>query len=140
MLLEQTLSGPIKMLIEMLEMVNPAASSKGSRVQRYALKLATAPNLPNSWECGVAALVSQIGCVALHKEILSKAEAGQALNQAEANSITHTRKSRAGCSLEFRASRRLPKSSPRACLDYRARALTMHAPSASSFPTVLTHR
>jgi CheY-like chemotaxis protein len=82
-LLEQTLSGAVKMLIEMLDLVNPAASSKASRLQRYVIELAAALSLPSSWVYGLAAYVSQIGCVALPKEILVKAEAAQALSDEE---------------------------------------------------------
>lgn len=82
-LLEQTLSGSVKMLIEMLGLVNPAASSKAARLQRYVLELAAALSLPSSWAYGLAAFVSQIGCVALPKEILVKAEAAQALSDEE---------------------------------------------------------
>jgi CheY-like chemotaxis protein len=82
-LLEQTLSGCVTMLIEILGMVSPAASSRASRLQRYTTGLATALNLPDRWEWGLAALVSQIGCVALPNAILSKVEAGQALTDDE---------------------------------------------------------
>jgi CheY-like chemotaxis protein len=82
-LLEQTLSGSIKMLIEILGMVSPAASSRASRLQRYVIELAEALALPNRWQWGLAALASQIGCVALPKEILSKVESAQELSDEE---------------------------------------------------------
>lgn len=82
-LLEQTLSGAVKMLIEILGMVSPAASSRASRLQRYVVELAAALSLPTQWQWGLAAHVSQIGCVALPKEILSKVEASQALSDEE---------------------------------------------------------
>jgi response regulator RpfG family c-di-GMP phosphodiesterase len=82
-LLEQTLSGSVKMLIEILGMVSPAASSRASRLQRYAIALANALLLPDRWQWGLAAFVSQIGCVALPKEILSKVEASQVLTDEE---------------------------------------------------------
>jgi CheY-like chemotaxis protein len=82
-LLEQTLSGSVKMLIEILGMVSPPASSRASRLQRYAIALAHALALPEQWQWGLAAFVSQIGCVALPKELLSKVEASQALTDEE---------------------------------------------------------
>jgi hypothetical protein len=82
-LLEQTLSGCVTMLIEILGMVSPAASSRASRLQRYTVGLAKALELPERWQWGLAAFVSQIGCVALPKEILSKVEAGQTLTDEE---------------------------------------------------------
>ena len=82
-LLEQTLSGSVKMLIEILGMVSPPSSSRASRLQRYAIALAHALALPEQWQWGLAAFVSQIGCVALPKELLSKVEASQALTDEE---------------------------------------------------------
>jgi response regulator RpfG family c-di-GMP phosphodiesterase len=82
-LLEQTLSGCVKMLIEILGMVSPAASGRATRVQRYTVALAVALQLPDRWQWGLSALVSQIGCVALPSELLSKVEAGQALTDEE---------------------------------------------------------
>ncbi|MGC1521856.1 MAG: HD domain-containing phosphohydrolase [Steroidobacteraceae bacterium] len=82
-LLEKTLNGSVTMLIEILGMVSPAASGRASRLQRYTLALASALNLADRWQWGLAALVSQIGCVALPKDILSKVEAGQGLTDEE---------------------------------------------------------
>jgi len=82
-LLEQTLSGCVTMLIEILGMVSPAASSRASRLQRYTVGLATTLHLPQRWQWGLAAFVSQIGCVALPNAILSKVEAGQLLTDEE---------------------------------------------------------
>jgi response regulator RpfG family c-di-GMP phosphodiesterase len=82
-LLEQTHGGSIKMLIEILGMVSPAASSRASRLQRYAIALSRALLLPERWQWRLAAFISQIGCVALPKELLSKVEASQALTDEE---------------------------------------------------------
>lgn len=82
-LLEQTLSGCVTMLIEILGMVSPTASSRASRLQRYTVGLAVALQLRSQWQWPLAAFVSQIGCVALPSELLSKVEAGQALNDEE---------------------------------------------------------
>jgi response regulator RpfG family c-di-GMP phosphodiesterase len=82
-LLEQTLSGAVKMLIEILGMLSPAASSRAARLQRYTIELSEALGLASHWEWGLAAFVSQIGCVALPKEVLFKVEACQTLSDEE---------------------------------------------------------
>jgi response regulator RpfG family c-di-GMP phosphodiesterase len=82
-LLEQTLSGAVKMLIEILGMVSPAASNRAARLQQYTLGLSAALGLPDRWQCGLAAFVSQIGCVALPQAILVKVEANQPLSGEE---------------------------------------------------------
>jgi len=82
-LLEQTLYGSVKMLIEILGMVRPQASSRAARLQRYTLDLSKALDLRECWQWGLAALASQIGCVALPVELLSKIEAHQPLSDEE---------------------------------------------------------
>jgi CheY-like chemotaxis protein len=82
-LLEQTLSGCVKMLIEILGMVCPAASSRAYRLQRFTVGLVKALKLKEQWQWGLAAFISQIGCVALPPGVLSKVEAGQALTDEE---------------------------------------------------------
>ena len=47
------------------------------------IALSGALQLPDRWQWGLAAYVSQIGCVALPKEILLKVEAAQALTEEE---------------------------------------------------------
>ena len=82
-LLEQTLSGAVRMLIEMLGMVSPAASNRASRLQAYTLTLSSALGLTEHWQCALAAHVSQIGCVALPQGLVAKIEAHQALTEDE---------------------------------------------------------
>jgi CheY-like chemotaxis protein len=82
-LLEQTLGGAVRTLVEMLGMVNPVASSRAGRVQRYVVDLTKALGLEGNWQWSLAAAVSQIGCVALPQEILFKVEACQTLTDEE---------------------------------------------------------
>jgi CheY-like chemotaxis protein len=82
-LLEETLSGSVRILIEILGFVSPASSSRASRLQRYVLAMATSLRLGDHWQWPLAALLSQIGCVALPKEVLSRFDAGQALDEDE---------------------------------------------------------
>jgi response regulator RpfG family c-di-GMP phosphodiesterase len=82
-LLEETLSGAVKMLIEILGMVSPAASSRACRLQRYVTELSCALGMLGRWQWSLAAHVSQIGCVALPQEILFKVEVGQTLTEEE---------------------------------------------------------
>ncbi len=78
-LLEQTLIGSVKMLVDVLGLVNPMASARASRLQRYAEEFTKALGLADRWQWRLAALVSQVGFVALPKEILSKVESGHPL-------------------------------------------------------------
>jgi response regulator RpfG family c-di-GMP phosphodiesterase len=82
-LLEQTLSGAVKMLIEVLSIVMPAASARAQRLQQYVIALASALELREHWQWPLAALLSQVGCVSLPKDTLSKVEAGEQLEAEE---------------------------------------------------------
>jgi hypothetical protein len=82
-LLEQTLSGSVKMLIEILGLISAGASSRASRLERYVSELCAALALEGRWQWGLAAQISQIGCVALPKEILAKVETAQPLTDEE---------------------------------------------------------
>jgi CheY-like chemotaxis protein len=82
-LLEKTLTGAVNMLIEILGQVAPAAHGRARRLQRYVTALASALKLRDRWQWPLAALVSQIGCVSLPKDTLSKVEAGQELTDEE---------------------------------------------------------
>jgi len=82
-LLEETLSGSIKVFVEILSLVSPAAFSRATRIKRYVGAMAAELGLSNKWQFTVAAMFSQIGCVALPTELLEKAFAGRPLSGAE---------------------------------------------------------
>ncbi|HEY1263227.1 MAG TPA: HD domain-containing phosphohydrolase [Terriglobales bacterium] len=67
-LLENTLRGSIRVLTEVLSLVNPAAFSRSMRVRRYVQQIATFLRLEKSWQFDVAAMMSQLGCVTLDPE------------------------------------------------------------------------
>jgi hypothetical protein len=67
-LLEQTRDCAVAMLIEILGMASPTASSRAVRLQRYVRELLEAPGLLGL--LGLAAQVSQIGCVRCLRDIL----------------------------------------------------------------------
>lgn len=82
-LLEQTLSGAVNMLVEILSVVTPAAYARARRMQGYVVALATALGLREHWQWPLAAVLSQIGCMTLPKDTLSKVEAGERLTEEE---------------------------------------------------------
>ena len=99
-LLEKTLHGSVKVLTDVLALVNPAAFGRTSRVKRYVAGVANiltaaasgtqpapgdAARDPQSdlWQYELAAMLSQVGCLTLPSELLEKVYAGQALNDAD---------------------------------------------------------
>jgi CheY-like chemotaxis protein len=82
-LLEQTLSGSIQVLTEVLSLVNPAAFSRAERARRYIHHIVSAMALGNPWQYEVAAMLSQLGCVTLPPETVDAVYAGKALTPEE---------------------------------------------------------
>jgi response regulator RpfG family c-di-GMP phosphodiesterase len=82
-LLQKTLKGCINVLSELLGVANPLAFSSGLRITQYVVHIAETLRLPGSWQYEIAALMSQIGCITLPGDVLSKVYSGQELTQAE---------------------------------------------------------
>ncbi|OHB67422.1 MAG: hypothetical protein A2V70_17360 [Planctomycetes bacterium RBG_13_63_9] len=71
-LLSKTLSGSVKMLTEVLSLVSPMAFGRASRVRRVVRQLVEQLRVKEAWRIEIAAMLSQIGCVALDEEVLEK--------------------------------------------------------------------
>jgi len=79
-LLEQTLSGSIQVLTEVLSLVSPAAFSRAARARRYMHHVVTRLSLGSHWKFDVAAMMSQLGCVAIDPETIDAVYAGRQLS------------------------------------------------------------
>lgn len=82
-LLETTLSGSVKMLTEVLSLAAPAAFSRAATIRAYVRHMAAGLNLEKGWVYDVASMLSQIGCIPLPPDTLSRALAGQILSDSE---------------------------------------------------------
>jgi response regulator RpfG family c-di-GMP phosphodiesterase len=82
-LLEQTLRGSVGVLTEVLSLVNPPAFGRAGRVQRVAQQLGQALKAENAWQLEVAAMLSQLGCVAVPEPVLDRVYRGAALAPGE---------------------------------------------------------
>jgi len=82
-LLEQTLSGALQVLTEVLSLVNPAAFSRAARARRYIHHVVTSMKLGNPWQYEVAAMLSQLGCVTLAPETIDAVYKGDTLSPEE---------------------------------------------------------
>jgi len=71
-LLEKTLSGSVKVLSDVLALTRTKAFGHAQRVRRLVMELATQLGISSAWEIDVAAMLSQIGCVTVPDEVLSK--------------------------------------------------------------------
>ena len=82
-LLEKTLLGSIKVLSDVLSLVNPTAFGRASRVLRLTRELARELKVSKSWQLKIAAMLSQLGCVTVPEQTLSRVYKGVDLEPAE---------------------------------------------------------
>ena len=82
-LLEQTLRGSIKALADVLALTNPLAFGRSTRIRQHALTLAAELDVEDRWPLEVAAMLSQIGFIALPAETVEKVYYGQDLSGRE---------------------------------------------------------
>jgi response regulator RpfG family c-di-GMP phosphodiesterase len=86
-LLSKTLSGSVKVLADVLSLVSPAAFGRASRVRRLARRLCERLDVGETWQIEIAAMLSQIGCVAVPEETLAKVYRGERLSRVEAEAL-----------------------------------------------------
>jgi response regulator RpfG family c-di-GMP phosphodiesterase len=82
-LLEQTLSGSVKVLTDMLSLAKPDAFKKTSLVQKWAKMLAPNLDMPNGWEINLATMLYPVGAVTLPDSIAARHYSGDELNAQE---------------------------------------------------------
>ena len=82
-LLEQTLRGSIKALIDILSLANPVAFGRATRVRHSLEQLMARFEIREKWPVEVAAMLSQIGCVTLPPATLEKLYKSQIMSAGE---------------------------------------------------------
>jgi response regulator RpfG family c-di-GMP phosphodiesterase len=79
-LLENTLMGCIKVLSEVLGLANPAAFGRSVRIAGYVRHMVRKLKVSSPWRFEIAAMLSQLGCISLHPDVIEAAYAGNALS------------------------------------------------------------
>lgn len=82
-LLEKTLRGSVKVLTDILTLVNPTAFGRASRVQRLVRKISADLKVDKAWQMEIAAMLSQLGCITTPEDILAKVYIGTNLSEKE---------------------------------------------------------
>jgi response regulator RpfG family c-di-GMP phosphodiesterase len=82
-LLQETLIGCIRALIDILAITNPVAFGRATRVKRLAVDLAAALETKGFWQLEAAAMLSQIGYISLPTELVEKLYYGKRLTPDE---------------------------------------------------------
>lgn len=80
LLLEETVRGSIEVLVDVLTLSSPEAFGRSSRVRQYVSQLVAALRLPDPWRFETAALLSQIGYVAVPPDVLLRRFSGEPLS------------------------------------------------------------
>ncbi len=82
-LLEQTLRGSIKALIDVLSLSNPDAFGRASRTKQWALDVVKHLGINETWHIEVAAMLWPVGCVSFPQELVDKLYQGETLTEEE---------------------------------------------------------
>ncbi|MGP0630071.1 response regulator [Nitrospina sp. 32_T5] len=82
-LLSQTLLGSIQLMAQTLSMTNPLAFNQACRIKKLVRRMAEYMQLENIWRFETAALLSNIGCVALPIHLLKKVFKEEIISKSE---------------------------------------------------------
>lgn len=82
-LLNRTLKGAVALLTDVLSLVNPVAFSRASRIKRYVGQMVASMKLEDAWSYELAAMLVQLGCIALPQELMEKISSGAELSDEE---------------------------------------------------------
>lgn len=86
-LLEKTLAGSVKVLIDMLAMASPIAFSRATRIRNWARKVGVALGLPQRWQLEIAAMLGPVGLLSVPPEVLLKLQKKLPLTEVERGMI-----------------------------------------------------
>ena len=86
-LLQETLLGCIKALIDVLAMTNPVAFGRASRLKRAAIEFASNLGYKSFWQLEAAAMLSQLGYLSLSVGLVEKLYYGQRLSAEEQKQV-----------------------------------------------------
>lgn len=80
-LLERTLAGSVKVLVDVLSLVDPEAFRKTQVLRKWAREVVRRMKLSNAWEIDIAAMLSPLGLITIPPEIIAKVRAGEKLSK-----------------------------------------------------------
>jgi len=88
-LVEQTLHGSIKAMMDVLAITNPLSFGRGNRVKQLVTELGTKMVIGDLWQAEMAAMLRQLGYVAVPQEVIEKAYYGETLTAPEEQMIAN---------------------------------------------------
>lgn len=82
-LLQQTLTGSVRLMVEILSLAVPAAFGQASRASRWVRPIAKELSLTKHWDIELATMLTPIGYVAIPPNVAAKAARKEALSHTE---------------------------------------------------------
>jgi len=82
-LLEQTLHGSIKTLVDVLSLTSPLSFGRANRLKTRVSELGRKLAMPELWQLEVAAMLSELGSITLPQDVLERVHGGATLGEAE---------------------------------------------------------
>jgi response regulator RpfG family c-di-GMP phosphodiesterase len=82
-LLEQTLKAAVRVLVEILALIDPAEFGRSMRLRDQAASLARACGVQSTWEIEIAAMLARLGAVTVPAHVREKLAAGEPLDEGE---------------------------------------------------------
>ncbi len=86
-LLDQTLTGSLKVLMEILSVVDPHAFGRAEILRQRAVEIAVALGVEQTWEIGVAAMMAPLGLVTIPPALAAKGRSGEPLTVEERDTL-----------------------------------------------------
>jgi len=82
-LLETTLVGSIKVMMDVLALAYPQGYSRATRIRQWVRKLNTSANMPHRWQLDIAAMLAPLGMLSVPDEVLMKVHLHMPLTDTE---------------------------------------------------------
>lgn len=86
-LLERTLRGSVKALVDTLAMANPTAFARATRIRSRVEMLAGALDLPDRWDIEVAGMLTHIAAIELPPGVNDRLHRGQELTERQVEAV-----------------------------------------------------
>lgn len=89
-LLEQTLAGSVKVLVDVLSLHNPEAFKQTARIRSWARAIAKPLKLTDPWTLNMSIMLSSIGEITLPAELSTKLRKGETLTDVEKTLVSRS--------------------------------------------------
>jgi len=89
-ILEQTLAGSVKVLLDVIGMIDPEMVRESERVREWIDPITKTLALPHAWRLRIAAMLTPLGRIVIPRPILDKYRAGKKLSETEKELLEST--------------------------------------------------